>query len=156
MAPETTPETPLLVETKSVALGSPDSSEKKKGFFSRHGKGSPSPAKPKKGPKLTENVKGAKMGAAEVAKFVADELQMDHEDAVYEDYLSDAAKKRFKLGVILGPVYQQRLRIGKLKVRLIEAANLPAADLGGKSDPYARLIITGKNKHGDMESTVTV
>ncbi|KAH8095424.1 C2 domain-containing protein [Aureococcus anophagefferens] len=89
------------------------------------------------------------MTTKEVVEFVASEARKDHEDNVYEDYLSDEAKKRFKLAVVMGPAYQQRLRIGKLKVKLIEAANLPAADLGGKSDPYARLIITGKNKYGN-------
>ena len=43
--------------------------------------------------------------------------------------------------------YQHRLRIGRVQVKLIEAANLPAADLGGKSDPFARLILTGHNKY---------
>ena len=127
------------------AAASPPSSEKKRGFLRGKG-GSPSPAK---GKSAATNVKGEKMTTKEVVEFVASEARKDHEDNVYEDYLSDEAKKRFKLAVVMGPAYQQRLRIGKLKVKLIEAANLPAADLGGKSDPYARLIITGKNKYGN-------
>lgn len=93
--------------------------------------------------------KKVKMSATEVAAFARDEISKNHEDAVYDDYQSDAAKKRFKLSVTMGPVYQRRLRIGNLKILLIEAANLPAADLGGKSDPYAKLILTGKNKYGN-------
>ncbi|KAJ8610372.1 hypothetical protein CTAYLR_003875 [Chrysophaeum taylorii] len=64
----------------------------------------------------------------------------------YEDFRSDEAVWRFLKSPFLGPAYQQRLMIGRLSVKVIEAANLPAADLGGTSDPYVKLILTGRNK----------
>ena len=78
-----------------------------------------------------------KMSTGQRLRFNMREVSRDHEDAVYEDFESDQAKNRFKVSLWLGPRYQQRLRIGCVRVRLIEAANLPAADLGGKSDPRA-------------------
>ena len=105
---------------------------------------------PKTVPRTLDKTLGKKkMSTAEIALFSLEEARKDHEDAIYEDFTSDAAKKRFKLSVAMGPVYQSRLRIGRLKILLIESANLPAADLGGKSDPYAKLILTGRNKYGD-------
>ena len=67
--------------------------------------------------------------------FALRELWKTHED-VYHDYVGDERRVRYLLATWLGPKYQRQLRIGRLHVRLIEAANLPAADLGGTSDPY--------------------
>lgn len=49
----------------------------------------------------------------------------------------------------LGAEYQRRLTIGKIFVRVVEAAHLPAADLGGTSDPYVKLTVVS----GEMESS---
>ena len=80
--------------------------------------------------------------------FALRELWKTHED-VYHDYVGDERRVRYLLATWLGPKYQRQLRIGRLHVRLIEAANLPAADLGGTSDPYVVATLTGWNKYGD-------
>ena len=56
--------------------------------------------------------------------FALRELWKTHED-VYHDYVGDERRVRYLLATWLGPKYQRQLRIGRLHVRLIEAANLP-------------------------------
>lgn len=62
------------------------------------------------------------------------------------EYRGEEARRRFLKSPFLGAEYQRRLTIGRLKVNVVEATNLPAADLGGTSDPYVMLTLTGRNK----------
>lgn len=63
-----------------------------------------------------------------------------------EDYQSREAQRRFLLSPFMGAEKQRELTIGKLTVKVVEAANLPAADLGGTSDPYVKLTLTGRSR----------
>ncbi|KAJ1447316.1 hypothetical protein M885DRAFT_491192 [Pelagophyceae sp. CCMP2097] len=65
------------------------------------------------------------------------------------DYSSADARWRFYQSPMLLPAMQQQLSIGRLEVNVIEAVHVPAADLGGTSDPYLRLTVTGRNKFGE-------
>ena len=53
------------------------------------------------------------------------------------------AKKRFKLAVVMGPAYQQRLRIGKLKVKLIEARYQGMRRVKGDGNCFYRSLLMG-------------
>jgi len=65
------------------------------------------------------------------------------------DYSSRAAERRFAWSVLSGRDFQSRLRIGKLSVRVIEAANLPGvlySSVGeaATSNPYCVLSVEGR------------
>lgn len=93
--------------------------------------------------------RGPRLSRVQEVAFAARELYRGASDDVHHEYVGSERRVRYLLATYLGPKYQRQLRIGRLHVRLIEAANLHAADLGGTSDPYVVATLTGWNKYGD-------
>ena len=139
----TRPTPPPAFETPLPYRPPPVTPTKHKGLFHRTKTISPPPS-----PVIQVRKRGPRMSRTQEITFALRELWKTHED-VYHDYVGDERRVRYLLATWLGPKYQRQLRIGRLHVRLIEAANLPAADLGGTSDPYVVATLTGWNKYGD-------
>ena len=122
----TRPTPPPAFETPLPYRPPPVTPTKHKGLFHRTKTISPPPS-----PVIQVRKRGPRMSRTQEIGFALRELWKTHED-VYHDYVGDERRVRYLLATWpRKEVSETTGSIGRLHVRLIEAANLPAADLGG-------------------------